>query len=489
MGSTAPRLLAFLLVATPVLAQAAESATEIAERVRSGGWFEAAPRHQRGVDGSLQHWYFADAGAGPDLGKFVPIVPLADKDLFGSLGALGLLALVCHGPGDLLGMTDTGFHFRALGSSDEEVALRQLVASAFEAEGVVGCAELLDRHLAVATLLRRGSPGAVVELRKLVELGKLPPALGDSVRQQLALHGEGGGALRRRFDPKALLVPATYDACVLVDHARLPDMSFVTALARRTGALVTAAAIGRAGGNLSAATCNGAQFWIDRPAEAPFELVRQFGNARLDQSCVFLHTKTGPGLPVDLSWQAAGEIAAEGWNRADIDRVLRSSFADCKVTFAPDGLLLTTRGEAGIVREAKATELLNDTGAAIRVVVPGTSKLLAMIAFLGLPPATGLEVRVTFGDPTTVAVVVEARDEDAAAAWAAKGKGLLASLPAQLEQPTAAVAACEAWRELIGALAHVEITVHEAQVTMSVPVRGFTAAKCAAIVEAFAVGG
>lgn len=488
MGTLTARWLVVLLGAS-ALAQDGESNEELVARVRKGGWIEAASKHQRGDDGALQRWYFADTGAGPGLGRFVPLVPLTpDRHPFDNLGALGLLAVVCHGPGDLLAMTDPGFHFQALGGADDEASLRQLVVLPFDGDGALGQAALLDRQLAVATLLRRGGRGAVAELTMLAEKGKLPPALGEYTRWLLAQRGEGAAAGRRRLDPKTLLLPVAFDACVVVDHARLPDVSFLAGLARRTGILVTTRAIEMAGGTISDAMRNGAQYMADQAAEAPFEMARKYGNVRLDQSCVIVNAKADSRRPVDVTWQAAGEIAAEGWQRADLGKLLGRPFANGVVTFARERLLVSTLDKPGLVREAKATELLADTGAALRVVVPGNSKLLAMVGLLGLQQAKDVELRVTFGDPATFEFVVGVRDEDAAAQWVAKGKELLAQLLEQLDTAPGEVQEVPAWGDLVAAIGNAEFTAKELQAVARVTVPGFTAAKFVALVNALSPG-
>ncbi|MBZ0153967.1 MAG: hypothetical protein K8J09_20775, partial [Planctomycetes bacterium] len=307
-------------------------------------------------------------------------------------------------------------------------------------------------------------------------------------RWLLAQRGEGAAVGRRRLDPKTLLLPVAFDACVVVDHARLPDVSFLAGLARRTGILVTTRAIEMAGGTISDAMRNGAQFMADQAAEAPFELARKYGNVRLDQSCVIINAKADSRRPVDVTWQAAGEIAAEGWQRADLAKVLGRPFASGVVTFAAEQLVMSTLDKPGLVREAKATELLADTGAALRVVVPGNSKLLAMVGFLGLPPAKDVELRVTFGDPATIEFVVGVRDEDAAAQWVAKGKELLAQLLEQLDTAPGYVQEVPAWGELVAAIGKAEFVAKEVQAVGRVTVPGFTTAKFVTLVQALSHG-
>ncbi|MBL8734230.1 MAG: hypothetical protein JNN13_17780, partial [Planctomycetes bacterium] len=151
-------------------------------------------------------------------------------------------------------------------------------------------------------------------------------------------------------------------------------------------------------------------------------------------------------------------------------------------------LMLSTLDKPGLVREAKAAELLADTGAALRVVVPGNSKLLAMVGLLGLPQAKDVELRVTFGDPATFAFVVGVRDEAAAAEWVAKGKELLAQLLEQLGTAPGHVQEVPAWGELVAAIGNAEFTAKELQAVARVTVPGFTAAKFVALVNALSPG-
>jgi hypothetical protein len=130
-------------------AQGYEPGADLAQRVRTGGWIEKEIKSQRGDGGSLHRWHFADTGAASHFGRFVPLVDLGTGSrVFDNLGALGLLSLVCHGPGDLLGMTDAGFHFQALGVGDDVASLRQFVVLPFDGDGARGHAALLDRQLA-----------------------------------------------------------------------------------------------------------------------------------------------------------------------------------------------------------------------------------------------------------------------------------------------------------------------------------------------------
>jgi len=472
-------------------AQGYEPGAELAQRVRAGGWIEEEIKNQRGDDGSLHRWYFADTGAASHFGRFVPLVDLGPGSrVFDNLGALGLLSLVCHGPGDLLGMTDAGFHFQALGVGDDVASLRQFVVLPWDGDGARGHAALLDRQLAVTKLLREGDHGVRAELQVLVEKRRLPAPLLEYVWRQLAPPGAGAATARRRLDPKTLLLPAALDACLVVEHARLPDLSFLVPVGRRIGALVTARLIERAGGRVSDAARNGAQFLADQVAEAPFEFVRQYGNLRFDHSCVVVHARDDARQPVDVTWQAAGQLEADRWQRADLASKLAKKLAHVVVTFAPDRLLLSTLDldQPGTARPAEAADLLADTGAALRVVVPGKSHLLRMLAFLRLPAAKGIELRASFGDPATVDVVVDAPARDDAEAWVVTGKALLAQLQEPLEHAPPTLAGCEGWTELARALPAAEITTHDARVTARFTFRGFTRTKVAAIALALAQG-
>lgn len=143
-----------------------ESAAAVAERIRNGGWFETS-RWRRGADGALEMHFFADVGAEVAEDRFVPLLSKNGEELdYDNIGLIGNLALFCHGPGDLLGMTDAEFHLHALGIGTTDVELRQYLAvppPPFEGER--GRAELLDRLLAANFSTKGSAAFATVEIK------------------------------------------------------------------------------------------------------------------------------------------------------------------------------------------------------------------------------------------------------------------------------------------------------------------------------------
>ncbi len=470
-----------------------EAGSTVAERVRSGGWFEMS-KWRRGADGALEMHYFADIG-GIIPGQELRFAPLLGEDLERGLdngGAIGFLSMFCHGPGDLLGMTDAEFHFGALGIEATDIGLRQFLATPKPPfDGARGRAELLDRLLAIDVLVRRGVKGAIAELTSLAVEPTLPAVLRERAARGLAVLRSNADPLTRiRLSAETLQLPAAFDGCVMIDHARLPDLSWLTPLGRRLGALVTANAIAMAGGLISPATNNGAQSMCDIVSELPFGLVHRYGNARLDHSCVVVSAKADQEMPVALTWQAAGAFEAEGWQDVKAPAGARDNnplFAGT-LQVAADRVFASTDGSAGKPRPSlvEKYQLLRDDGLAVRAVVPGNSKLWPALAFLAMPPAEGGELRIAFGDPAVITVLIEARDEDAADAWVKKGKELLAQAKTMLEQEPGPLEASPELKALADAVLAASFSTREATAFATIEVKGMTPAKVKAIAEALA---
>jgi hypothetical protein len=217
--------------------------------------------------------------------------------------------------------------------------------------------------------------------------------------------------VRRRLDAQQVRLPAAFDVCVVVDHARLPDMRWLAPLGRRVGALATLAAIEAAGGSVPPTAWNGAQRLCDVAAEAPHWIAQWFGNARLDHSVVTFSIKADPRFPAALLWNVAGEFDADRWQKASASPEIAANnpLLAGKLTVASDRLFATSDGGQGKPRPAMAEKLLIDDGIALRGVVPANSKLWPALASQQLPPATGAEVRFVFGDPAVITLMVDAR--------------------------------------------------------------------------------
>jgi hypothetical protein len=463
-----------------VAAQEPEDAAAVAARVRAGGWLQQA-KYRREPDGALAIWDTATAG-GDVGGRWSPLLGEPQTLAYDNLGLPGYLSLVCHGDGDLLAMTDAAFHFGALGIDASDVGLRQFLAMpAPSFDGALGRAHLLDRLLAIDRLAVRAVRGAIAELTVLAKDETLPAVLRTRAGAAIArLRGEGGGdgVARRRLTADDVRLPAAFDAAIVIDHARLPDLRWVAPLGRRLGALVTVNAIEAAGGTVSAAACNGGQRMCDVPAEAPFGFAHRFGNARLDHSLVTVAVTEAAHLGVAFTWNAVGEIEHDGWTKAVVPDAARrdNPLLAGTMTVTATGVYASTDGQTHRSRPSLAAPLLGPEGDgyALRVVLPANSKTWPALAALGLPPANGGELRVTFGDPGVLVLAIDARDEDAAEAWAAKGKELLATaVAAWREALPDAVAANRDAKLLLDAVAGASFSVKDRSAFAVVEVRGF----------------
>ena len=450
----------------------------VRRRVHEGGVLIAA-EYRRGDDGLLEILTGAYTGDPERLEHRPLLAPFGEVNAAlqsHNLGGVGLLAMVCHGDGDLLAMTDAGFHFGALGIDASDIGLRQYLAQPLPSfEGRRGRAELLDRLLAIDRLQRHGVRGAVAELTRLATDAALPAALRERAAQALAVLRGEPAAPRARLAVEQLRLPAAFDGCLVIDHARLPDLRWLTAFGRRLGMAVTAEAVVMAGGTASDTMWQGAQGMADGCSVGPFWFAHALGNLRLDHSCLVVTAKADPHVPVAVTWQAVGAFDHAGWSALDLSPLTEELRLDAAAgSITASALWLSSDGSQGRARPQQAEKLLADTGAALRAFVPGNSKLWPLLAFLQLPPASGADLRVTFGEPATIELRVEARDEDAAADWVAKGReglvGLQAAFAANQLESQAELAL------LMKALAAAEFRVEERSAIGVVRIAGFTAA-------------
>jgi hypothetical protein len=250
-------------------------------------------------------------------------------------------------------------------------------------------------------------------------------------------------------------LPAAFDACLVVDHARLPDLSWLSALARRYLALKYVELVesmrGRAG--MSPAMKNGVQVACDGLGELPFGVALRYGNGRIDHSCIVVAARDDAKLPVSLSWQAAGEFEHERWRDAAASPRLAADHPLLTGTLAVEPTRVAAAvGEIGPgePRPELAAELLQNQGLALRVIVPATSRYWTELASLELPPTRGAELRIACGDPAIVVLTVEVKDQATAEAWIGKGRELLVTAKAELERalPAAVLAHPDAERLL-----------------------------------------
>lgn len=439
------------LLAAPLGAQDVDVGAA-ARRVLAGGdWCEMHWR--RGDDGMLECESLA-AGR-----EFVPLLGEDFAAAFDNGGAIGWLSLWLHGNGDLLSMTDAGFHLRCLGIDTSDDALREYLRRPLPAtDGAHGRAELFDRMLAIDLLRRRGCVAAETECKALARAASAPAMLRQRALSAIAsLHGAPAPEPRRALDPTTLRLPAVFDACIVIDHDRLPDLGWLTAFGRRLHMRLVARAMLKNGGTVPPAVCNGGQRNADVVAELPFGLALRFGNVRLDQSCIFVTGRPDGDPPFSIQCAASGSVESERWQQAKMPpSLVRSHLAGARAEFSPESVQLCTDDDEGLPRPEVAKELLQATGAAIRVVIPPQSKLWRALAFLGLPPSRGAELRIAFAEPASVQLLVRARDQDTAAAWLAKATELLpqgtAAIERELREP---LQHHPALRRLVDALAGV----------------------------------
>ncbi|MGE3175195.1 MAG: hypothetical protein AB7O97_21390 [Planctomycetota bacterium] len=419
-----------MLLASASFAQQEPAPTDgvrLLEHVRQGNDL-AAFTYRRGDDGRLEFLHAAD-----EAPEFAPLVQHLDDG-----GPLPWCWL--FGSGDLLSLTDAAFHFRCLGIDASDIGLRQLVVVEPEAAGAgMRRARALDRELAVEELCRRRCKGAVAEFQAVSDRDDVAPALRERCRRGLAVL-RGGVAERPRLDPALLPLPTVFDAAILIDHAALPDQQWLVAALRRLGLLISARAFADAGGEVSPTLTGMAQRMADATGELPFDTVLRYGNVRLDHSCVTLRVVVDGDMPLAFQAATVGAFDGDRWRPAlaEFAKDVRRHVPGFRVEVDDDRLQLASDDGNYRPRPEAAGELLADTGAAIRVVVPTGSRIWPLLATLRLPPATGLELRFMVAERSTVELRVTARDEDAAEAWIARIDEVLlaarAGLPPQLRQ-------------------------------------------------------
>jgi hypothetical protein len=380
---------------------------------------------------------------------------------------IGWLGLWCHGDGDLLSMTDAAFHFACLGIDASDAGMHQYLAAPMPSfAGTRGRAERLDRMLAIDLLRQKGGSSAEASLREFATRNGAPAVLRERALSAIAqLHGAASPRPRHRLDPAKLPLPPQYDACVVIDHSRLPGLDWLPAFDRERGMRRIARTLLAEDGQLSPALCSDAQRLADMNSELPFGLVLRYGNARIDQSCLLITAGNTASLPVAVTFAAAGEFEAGGWQQARLptDLVEFLQLEQGSLQVSEQALLARSDGRSDEPQPEVAKELLRDRGAAIHAVIPQQSRLWTGLAFLQLPPAEAAELRVTIGDVVKIELEVQARDAGVAGEWLAKGRQLLARAVKELQQPTGFAASLKdsrALRLLIDTLGGVQLAVH-----------------------------
>ena len=461
-----------------------EVGSEVAARVRSGGWFES-PKLRRAEDGSLEVDYIADVGGMPPRPRFRPLLGDGMNRALRGLKVPGMLMLACHGSGDLLAMTDAEFHLRAVGVNVDGDALGQFLLRPLPSVGGLrGRAELLDRMLAIDLLVGRGQRTAVAGLRDLAKRD-LPRSLRSRVEHALArLRGDPFGT-RLRLDPAALVLPERFDVFVTVDNARLPDMSAWTAIYRRIRALEYAGIIdGRR--VITPAMRNGLQVTVDSVAELPFALVHQYGNARIDHTCLVVALRGAQ--PVRFAWslQAVGDFEMHGWQDVDVSDLQWRGLPFSATSFDVDARSL--RLDSGKLeakpRPARAAQLLQGRDAVVRVVVPADSALWQEFAWLKLPSPAGCEVRLSMGLAAALELRITPVSEAESEQWSRRLGELLASVPSMISRRLPALVAGDPFlKQQIESISAIQIEVVGDELVVRQPLTGWSISKLQALVE------
>jgi hypothetical protein len=368
------------------------------------------------------------------------------------------------------------------------VALRQFLLTPISTvDPVLARVDLLDRLVAIDWLQRGRHEGAVAELTALSTRADTPPLLAKRACVALAAFHRRPAPARQRLAPENLLLPVAADAYVVLDHALLPDFAPLTAIARR----VAVDRSYRVVEVLKAPTPDDlywGQYLADLTGEFPFEVVRRYGNVRLDHTVAAIQLQGDPiktfleksRAQLSIGWhvQAAGDFEPEQFAAAMAELAdfketkipvtrkegdVHAVVADAEMAIGATSLHTWSKGMAGRAKPDLARELLAE-GPAIRVVVPPTSKVWLALASLELPPAGRAEITVSFGEECRLCLSLAARDEDAAAAWAERLPKLQAEQVEQLRAWTEVQKGRAELQVVLDAIAAAKITTDGARV-------------------------
>jgi hypothetical protein len=370
---------------------------------------------------------------------------------------LGLAALALLGPGrgSLLAAADLETHLRRAGLPTEPAALRELLARPLPTttDPVLARVELVDRVVALEWLRATRNPGAVAEFVALAKSKEAPPLLRLHAEDALAELGKRAPAARQRLDAATVALPANADLVLVVDAAVLPDAAAFAAAVRA----VAVESSYRVVRDLRAPTPDDlwfGQYFADVLGTVPIELVRRFGDARVDHAVATLRTfGLGPGMKFEWTLDTAGrfesDVLATAMGElvaADPDGKSHCTMQDGALQVrSPVGELdaTTTRLSACSKRSPgrmpdEATAAMLAAGPGVRLVLPATSKLLlGAVAALEVPGVGRTEVQMSFADGFRLDATIAMRDADAAAAIAAK---LTAAAKGAIERARTALA-------------------------------------------------
>jgi hypothetical protein len=435
-----PFLLAWVVASTSLTAQDPEGVewnTLLRQRIGAGE--DLIELRYRRDDHGLLEVASCELGALP----FQPMFPdvLLPRPRLDPRTILAALLLSVHGRHGVLGCTDAERHLRRAGIDQGPMSLRQFLLTPIGTKDPVRArVEAQDRIVAIDWLVRGGHQGVVAELTALTKQADTPPLLAEHATAALEMLGRRPATPRRRFDAESLRLPVVADVHVVIDHARLPDTAPLAAIARRW-AIDQSYRVVEA---LRAPTPDDlfhGQYIADLLGELPFEVARRYGCARFDQTVLSLQIPP-PGTGTGFGWHLQSVGRLEHGRLADtLEHFASAPQSDMKcerrgdsVHFAVPGaqgefdatsVVAHTKGMGGRPRPESARELLEE-GPALRAVVPPTSKVWLALAWLQLPPAGRSELTLSFGEEARLCLSITARDEDAAAAWAERGRQLLA---------------------------------------------------------------
>lgn len=352
-------------------------------------------------------------------------------DGFEEAGRLGKAALLLH-RGDVLSLADGSAHLHRLGVGVTTPDLVAFVRSAIPPDS--RDLALLDRMVAIDALTRQSTPEAKAARDAL--------AADQSLDQRLSDRLAGAPLLRAALDPAKLALPTRFDVAFVINNDASFDATALMRLGRHISMTSSAQVIHRLKfpDERNAAEL---QACVEILAELPFELVRQFGHTRLDQTCVAV--RFVPKTVVEESfdgmepsryeshWCASGvgrfepsaivanasAMKVEATTAEVVDGTARVALG--ATTLAVTDTLATARTGAFEMspRPELATKLLRP-GAGVRVHVPTGSLWLASLTEAGVTGVESIDVAVKFGETVTFDAV--ARTKDAATAPAPPGR-------------------------------------------------------------------
>src|SRR5262245_21198460 len=305
-------------------------------------------------------------------------------------GTLGAMSLLLHS-GDLLSLTSGERHLSRIGVATATVELRQYIA--IPLPKTLTELAVLDRMVAIDVLVARNAKDALPELKHMAGDAASPATLRE--RAAAAVTRLEGGTLtaRPKFDAKTLRLPAEADLYVIVDNAALTSMSFLIELGRFSGMLSSAFVLDMLK-QPSPQDCLIGQCESEMVTEIPFELAREVGNFRIDQTCVAVRLPRKKEDQPQITVQVAGQFDPKA-----IEATLASlgvqSGMELQVTAT--GITVSTKGLALEPDETRAKALLDLAGHAVRVQVPAGSPMLAQMRPFGLPPTESLDLRFGVG--------------------------------------------------------------------------------------------